>query len=156
MRGSEMSRARRAVVAAVAAGTVGLGSAVAWSADVTSPFAIDTPGRVAVSQQPLAGPRVMQSFAADFRDPAGRLYFIQQQTGGSADLVITQTDLHGTAVPGGTMTLTGAGHGRGIGLQRQPDGRLFVFTEAEAQPDENGKLFGTAIARFPWRAGGTV
>ena len=151
-----MSRAWVSAAAGAVVGAMWLGSAAAWATDPTSPFALDTPGQVAVAQQPLAGTRVMQSFAADFRDPAGRLYFIQQQSASSADLLITQTHLDGTAVPGGTMTLTGAGHGRGIGLQHLADGRVFVFTEAEAQPDENGKLFGTAIARFPWKPGTTV
>ena len=151
-----MNTVRRSAIAGVAVLATVFVSAAGWAADPTSPFAVDTPGAVAVAQQPLAGTRVMQSFAADFRDPRGRLYFIQQQSAASADLLITQTDLHGVAVAGGTMTLLGAGHGRGIGVQRLRDGRVFLFTEAEARPDENGKLFGTAIARFQWKAGTTV
>jgi hypothetical protein len=120
----------------------------------------------------LADPTVMQSFAYD---AVHRTFFFVQRTRGasrtSGDLTITRLNASGRIR--GAMRLRGFGHGVSIGVEPHAH-RVFLWTEAvprtmparvfDALPkaaravigNGAGASFGTKIARFRWRKGGTI
>ncbi|WP_333776768.1 phage baseplate protein [Streptomyces sp. IBSBF 3136] len=96
----------------------------------------------------LQEPTVLQSFAFD--EVHRHLYVLQVARGGLADgdLCLNRLDMEGRRL--GHMYLKGFGHGVSMGVQNDPDGTVWIWTEADALHG-----FGRGVTRFRFAAGAT-
>ncbi|MDH6702163.1 hypothetical protein P3T26_006665 [Streptomyces sp. MAA16] len=94
----------------------------------------------------LLEPTVLQSFAFD--EVHKHLYVLQiTRTGHAAgDLCLNRLDYQGKRL--GAMYLRGFGHGVSVGVQNEPDGTVWIWTEADA---DGG--YGQGVTRFHFAAG---
>ncbi|MDF3143166.1 MULTISPECIES: Teichoic acid biosynthesis protein C (Precursor) [unclassified Streptomyces] len=89
----------------------------------------------------LREPTILQSFAFD--EVNRHLYVLQLRRGGGAagHLCLNKLDLAGKRL--GHMYLQGFGHGVSMGVQNDPDGTVWIWTEADAKGG-----YGRGVTRF--------
>ncbi|MFF7972830.1 Teichoic acid biosynthesis protein C (Precursor) [Streptomyces sp. NPDC007905] len=96
----------------------------------------------------LREPTVLQSFAFD--EVRHHLYVLQVTRGGleDGDLCLNRLDHGGGRL--GHMYLKGFGHGVSMGVQNDPDGTVWIWTEADALHG-----YGKGVTRFRFANGAT-
>ncbi|WP_369169700.1 Teichoic acid biosynthesis protein C (Precursor) [Streptomyces sp. R28] len=89
----------------------------------------------------LREPTILQSFAFD--EVNRHLYVLQLRRGGgdAGHLCLNKLDLAGKRL--GHMYLQGFGHGVSMGVQNDPDGTVWIWTEADAKGG-----YGQGVTRF--------
>lgn len=89
----------------------------------------------------LREPTILQSFAFD--EVNRHLYVLQLRRGGgvAGHLCLNKLDLEGKRL--GHMYLQGFGHGVSVGVQNDPDGTVWIWTEADAKGG-----YGRGVTRF--------
>ncbi|WP_432137431.1 MULTISPECIES: phage baseplate protein [unclassified Streptomyces] len=135
-------------------------------------FDLTAPSSMLLREVPLAGTRVLQSFAFD--NAAGHVFTVQLVDGGlrlpgetrtysgsdrtaNGDLCLTRLDLSGRIL--GTMYLRGFGHGVQIGVESTASGS-YLWTETHSVRTQNAdgtySGWGDRLARFRFQNGSVL
>ncbi|KUN28307.1 Teichoic acid biosynthesis protein C (Precursor) [Streptomyces antibioticus] len=109
---------------------------------------LDVPAKRRLKEKALHEGTVLQSFAFD--EVHRHLYVLQVRRGGigAGNLCLNKLDYEGELL--GHMHLQGFGHGVSMGVQNAADGKVWIWTEAEAK-----RGYGQAVTRFQFVAGAT-
>jgi hypothetical protein len=115
---------------------------------VTDRIDLDVPAERRLKEKALAEGTVLQSFAFD--EVHKHLYVLQVRRGGigAGNLCLNKLDYDGTLL--GSMKLQGFGHGVSIGVQNAADGKVWIWTEADAKGG-----YGQGVTRFQFADGAT-
>ncbi|NUS27031.1 MAG: Teichoic acid biosynthesis protein C (Precursor) [Streptomyces sp.] len=115
---------------------------------MTDRIDLDVSAKRRLKEKALHEGTVLQSFAFD--EVHEHLYVLQVRRGGigAGNLCLNQLDHEGTLL--GHMNLQGFGHGVSMGVQNAADGKVWIWTEAEAKGG-----YGQAVTRFHFVAGAT-
>lgn len=168
---------KTAVTTALATATMAAVGFACGPASADPSSMVSAPATQLMPSRSLAAATVMQSAAFD---PAGRQwYFAQLKAGSQTTLVITKVSERGWKSRG-SMTLKGFGHGVSIGVEPNPGGGAYLYTEAKPKTSTAASLcgttatasclanaalvlgsgeskpFGTMIARFKWHNHRTI
>jgi hypothetical protein len=115
---------------------------------VTDRIDLDVPATRWLKEKALAEGTVLQSFAFD--EVHQHLYVLQVRLGGgeAGHLRLNKLDYEGKLL--GSMKLQGFGHGVSIGVQNAADGKVWIWTEADAKGG-----YGQGVTRFQFANGAT-
>ncbi|MDN3022529.1 Teichoic acid biosynthesis protein C (Precursor) [Streptomyces sp. S.PB5] len=115
---------------------------------MTDRIALDVSAKRWLKEKALAEGTVLQSFAFD--EVHKHLYVLQVRPGGgeSGHLRLNKLDYEGELL--GSMKLQGFGHGVSMGVQNAADGKVWIWTEADAKGG-----YGQGVTRFRFADGAT-
>ncbi|MEU6376965.1 Teichoic acid biosynthesis protein C (Precursor) [Streptomyces sp. NPDC046909] len=115
---------------------------------MTDRIDLDVSAKRWLRETALAEGTVLQSFAFD--EVHRHLYVLQVRPGGgeTGDLRLNKLDYEGELL--GSMKLQGFGHGVSMGVQNAADGKVWLWTEADAKGG-----YGQGVTRFQFADGAT-
>lgn len=115
---------------------------------MTDRIDLDVPATRWLKEKALKEGTVLQSFAFD--EVHQHLYVLQVRRGGigAGNLCLNKLDHDGKLL--GSMNLQGFGHGVSMGVQNAADGKVWIWTEADAKGG-----YGQGVTRFQFKNGAT-